>query len=646
MSLATARSRLTTERRRALRDRLPLLRAGAAYVALAVLCTLAAYWSMFSAFAPYDDEGNFEYALKLFIDGHPLYNSDFSAFGPFYHEVFAGLFAILGTPVSTDAGALIQLVIWIGATLGLALTAHRLSGRLSIGVAALAVAYTLMSSLRNEPMHPEGLITAVLTVMACLVAFGLTHHPRAALTTLGALASALVLTKLNAGGYAAIAIAFAVIMAGPSFYRYAWLRWTATAGFVLVGPAVMIGDLTNRWARSYAALAVLSALALALVATPIVQDRPPSDESTSWARWLITGAIAIAIPVLVIVFALGSSPGALINATVIVPARSQAVALTIPLVLSGAAVWWSLVLAGVAGILRWTGPINPSAAFAVPGVWSGILRTLAGVAILLSLVNLFPFHLYPSACFEIAMPLAWVAALPSRRDTFGPRERLVRLLIPSLAVLQALLAYPVAGSQVYLGSILFVLCGAICLADGWSELTAWASAREHSASVASAALTGLAVAFALWCTFQLIVQPLSAVRSGYRTGAPLQIPGATLLHLPRYQVLSIESTVATVQERCETLMSLPGLYSFNLWSRLPTPSPTTGEQPWWWLLSSDQERSVLAAAKASPELCVIRDDSLAGYQGQPPPRVPLVAYIDDDFKPIAKYSPYVVEVRR
>jgi len=182
----TAAGNPTAERRwPALRDR--RLTASVVYTLLVVLCLLAAYYAMFSQFAPYDDEGFFDYSLKLFVGGHTLYNSVFSEYGPFYYELFGGLFALIGHGVNTDAGRLIQLVVWVAASLGLGLAAHRLTGRLAIGVAALATSFTLMNSLTNEPMHPEALVCALLTAIAMVTAFGLRGRPRSSLFVLGAL---------------------------------------------------------------------------------------------------------------------------------------------------------------------------------------------------------------------------------------------------------------------------------------------------------------------------------------------------------------------------------------------------------------------------------------------------------------------------
>ena len=645
MSQVTAGS-LPIERR-ARRPQLPRwLPASAVYALLVVLCLLAAYWAMFSQFAPYDDEGFFDYSLKLFVAGHPLYNSVFSEYGPFYYELFGGLFALIGHGVTTDAGRLIQLLLWVGASLSLGLASHRLTGRLALGVAAFATSFTLMNTLTNEPMHAEALICGLLTAMAIVIAFGVRARPRSSLCVLGALAAALLLTKINVGAYAVISIAFAAVMAGPSLVRYAVLRYAVIIALVLIGPAVMASRLNIASTRVYALLAVLSAVSLVFVATPLTIDAVGSDESARWPRWLIGGFVACLVVVLALIFALGTSPSALINETVVLPSH-QASFLVIPAPLNVKVVWWSLAAAGLAWTLRQIGRagIGPIGA---PSLGDGLLRLLAGLAILLSLGNAFPFAIAPNAPFALAMPLAWVAALPSRRDAPGPRERLVRLLIPSLAILQSLLAFPVAGSQLRLGAILLVLCGAICLADAWSELVAWNRGRPSSSPVAASGLTALFVALALGTTFEYIVQPLQSYHDTYRGGTPVVVHGASRLHLPPPLSGAFEQIVGTLRAHCRTVITLPGMYSFNLWSDLPAPSPMTGAQPYWLSLSSTQQRAVLTAAKASPGLCLVRNDAEAETYtgGGPVPRVPLVVYLEDDFAPIVQTGPYAVETRR
>ncbi len=617
---------------------------GAVYGLLIVVCAIGGYWYMFSRFSPYDDEGFFDYTLKLFTDGHPMYTSVFSDYGPFYYEVFGGLFRLTGRSVTMDAGRLIQLSLWIASSAGLGVAAHRLTGRLSLGVTALAASFALMTTLAAEPMHAEALICLLLTAIVLVVAFALRSAPRGSIVALGALAAFLLLTKVNVGGYTIVALGFAAVMAGRSLQRRAWTRMLAAAVFVLVGPAVMIKTLDTRWTLTYAALAVLSTAALVFVVMP--RSVPESDdESGRWPVWLLSGFAIAFVFVLVIVFVLGTSPVDLFDQTVVVPTR-QATALTIPAPLGGKVIWWGLAAAVIAWGLRQAGRTLATGAVPAPSLTSGLLRGIAGLAILLSLVDQFPFAISPTAPFGLAMPLAWVSALPSSQDAVGARARLVRVLIPSLAILQALLAYPVAGSQKYLGSILLVICGVMCLGDAAVEVVA--VGREGRGALTSSTVSGVLLAVAVGAVFQLVVQPVQEHRDEYRSYVPLRIAGATHVRLPAPTAAAYSQIVGLVRSRCHTLATLPGMYSFNIWSRLPSPSPLTA-QPFWHLLSDSQQRQVLASARLSPGLCLIRYDAGANaYQstGAPPPRVPLVAFYEDNFTPLAQIGPYLIATRK
>ncbi len=554
---------------------------------------------------------------------------------------------------------MIQLFIWLATSLGLGLTAHRLTGRLALGVATLATAFSLLVGLTGEPMHPGALICLVLTGMSAVIAFVVPLRPRTGLIAVGALAAALLLTKINIGIYAVVSIGFAAVMAGRSLARHTPLRWLAAAAFVLVGPVVMASKLNTGWARSYALLVVLSTLALVFVAFPRYADSAAPDDSVLWVRWLALGFAGCLVIVLAIVFALGSSPGAVFDQMVVVPSH-QGTILSLPINLNASMTWWSLGAAALAWTWRRLGRGGAFPLSGAPILWDGLLRAVAGVAILLSLGGQSLFNVAPNAPFSLAMPLAWVAAMPSSGDLPHPGGRLARLLLPSLAILYCLDAYPVAGTQLLLGSILLVLCGAVCVADGWAELAAWNRAREPAglaherrglarepgSLMGTPALAAVAVALAVGTTFQYIVQPLEIDHNGYRGSTPLKVSGATLLRLSPAQDSAIEHVVTLVRKRCRTLISLPGMYSFNLWTGLPTPSPMTGEQPYWRLLSYGQQTSVLRAAESSPGLCAIRNDTLSAAYGGAPASSPLVSYVERDFLPIAQFPPYVVEVRR
>ena len=78
---------------------------------------IAAYFGIFSEFAPYDDEGTLLITLKAFVHGDALYSEIWSVYGPFYYELFGGFFKLFGLSVTTDASRTIVLVLWVGTSL-------------------------------------------------------------------------------------------------------------------------------------------------------------------------------------------------------------------------------------------------------------------------------------------------------------------------------------------------------------------------------------------------------------------------------------------------------------------------------------------------------------------------------------------------
>jgi len=620
----------------------------ALYATLLVLCGLIAYYMMFSQFRTYDDEGFFLYSLKLFGSGHPLYTSDFSEYGPFYYELFGALSALVGHVITTDIGRLIQIGFWLFETFAIGIAAHKLTGRLALGVAAMAVAFSLGGALTNEPMHPVALVTGLLAVIALVIAFALDRHERSALFALGALAAALLLTKINIGGFVIISIAFAAIMASPWLGRLLAVRWLAVAALVLVGPLIMASTLDTAATRSFALLAVLSTASLAMIAMPYPDERArlgPPDWGREWAIWLIGGFAACLICCVLIVLALGTNIADMIDQIIVLPTRTASF-LSYPLSLGDNAVWWPLGATAFAWVVRQTsrGRIREPGVTAT--LLSAALRTLAGVAILLSMTDSYPFAISPDATFALALPLAWVAAIPSRRDA-GPRAALIRLLIPSLAVLQCLQAYPVAGTQVSVGSLLLVLCGAVCVADGWSELTAWSGGNLARSPLVASALGALTAVIATGLVWSGIVQNVQASKASYDGEVALTIGGASRLRLLQPESSMYEHLVKAIHAAgCQALVTYPGMYSLNMWTGLPTPSPLTGQQVYWLSLSDSQQETVLRADQRTPHLCEVTNASDLAFYGGPPKRPTLlIRYLDLKFTAIGSFGPYVLETR-
>jgi hypothetical protein len=68
-----------------------------------------------------------------------------------------------------------------------------------------------------------------------------------------------------------------------------------------------------------------------------------------------------------------------------------------------------------------------------------------------------------------------------------------------------------------------------------------------------------------------------------------------------YRALSLNAAI-----HADTLFSMPGMFSFNLWSERPPPTLANVTQ-WFLLLDNAQQRQIIAALERDPRACVIVD---------------------------------------
>jgi hypothetical protein len=610
------------------------------YVGVLVGGAFVGYWETFSYFAPYDDTGFYIHSMRLFNEGHTLYDQVFTGYGPFLYELWAAVFGLAGRTLTSNSGGLAFVGLWLLTSLVLGVSCQRLTGRLAIGVIVQVLSFAVLNTMALEPMNANGVAVALFALALAVLSFLLPRRPRAALLTLGALVAALLLTKINIGGFAAIAVAYATVMALPALRRVRPLRWLAAIALVAVGPVVMTRNLTDGWAQRYAILAAAGALAVVLAADlPERSGISHPEDARRWVMWLLSGFAACAVLVVGIVLALGTSLGAFVQETVIVPTKLIH-GYTSPLHAGAGVVLFAVGMVAAALIVRRLRA--RSSGTHRPGPLGAFGRILVALTMWFSILD----H---SLNFELAISLAWVAAIPSTRDAGGPRGRFVRLLLPSLAVLQALMAYPVAGAQLRFGSLLFVVCGAVCFADGWHDLEAWEAARGTADGIHRVRTTMgvIAALLAIVLAVQYVARPIESSRDIYADNQHLPIAGASRLRLPAAQVTTFTDITRLLRARCRSVITLPGMFSFNLWSRLPAPSGIAAEH-FWNLFTHSEEQTALASARVAPGLCAVRSDGLAAVwdNGRPLPQKPLVRFIEREFTPIAQYESYVVAVRR
>jgi hypothetical protein len=580
------------------------------------------FLSIFSGFSPYDDEGYFLVSLRDYIGGHAAYTQ---IYGPFYYEVMGGAFRFSGLDVSTDNGRIVTLLVWLLASLVGGITVLTLTRNLWLGAAGMFLTFHALSALTDEPMHPAGLVGLLLVSLAA-IASNRSRTPRASAVLIGSVVGALTLVKINVGAFAAMAVAFAfaaAVLSGRP--RQVMLP---VVGFVLVAsPFLLTAALFDvEWVRD---LAIVIALSVAAVGIACFVAAPPRLPRMDPVLAIVGGAA------LVFVFLGIAAAGGMRFSDFV---GSLTTALTLPRLFALPAVvgvpnvaWAAVSVAACAWIL--TGRFGARASPAVPALARVAVGAFTWLAVLVS----------PSLYLLFAVPLAWVAVVPPAGDRQNPTDRFARLLLASLAVMETLQAYPVAGTQLWIAAMTFVPVGAICFNDGLRQLQVFAATRPSSwsSTVARSLAPGATIVnVAVWPLFAYLAA------SAYVSGQPLGLPGTELMRVPPAEASSLQSLVRAVNRDCASFITIPGMSSLYLWTGHSRFSQLDAG-PWMFSLDASQQQLVVSQIAHRPGVCVVISQPLVDFwaEGRPIPRRPLVDYIDATFHPSAAFGIYELLIR-
>jgi hypothetical protein len=615
----------------------------AIYATVAIAATVAAYFYLFTQFAPYDDEGTVLVTLKAFVHGETLYRDVYTPFGPFYYELFGSLFSLSGHAVTTDASRTIVMVIWVGASLLFGLAVQRLTGRVALGVTAMLVAFSVVFILSQEPMHAQALAVALLAVLTAIVAGCDTRRALLVGGICGALLAALVLTKINLGIYAVAAVLFAAVLAVEPLYRRRWVRWPVILAFLALPFVATARDLSGELVRNLALLELLAAMAIAAASWTLRLGPADENDIGKTMRWLFGAAVGFGLAfaaILGAIFITGSTPADVYDGVITQALRIRNVN-PAPIGISTASLDWGIAAIAAAAGVSWLRLRGESGSL----LWSGVLRAAGGLAIWFSITQSAPLSLGPAPgnVDALAMVLAWVAVIPPTGAVESAQRRFVRVLLPTLAIAEVLQVYPVAGSQMRIAAVMFVAVGGICLGDAFTELRAWSSARgpvslERLGVFASVAIIALGAKFAL----DGIVLPTVSRVITYNEEKALPFPGARSLHLPTAEAEAYERVVELLHRyRCTSFIGYANVDSLYLWSEIDPPKPSA-PSAWMLALEEGEQQRILRQMRATPRPCAVRNEGVAGgwLAGRPRPETPLVRYIFNDFRVVETIGPF------
>jgi len=617
-----------------------------AYGVVLALITVAlgwiAYRALFGAFDVPDDDGYLLMSLRKFFDGEAIYADVYSQYGPGEFVLVGGLLKGFGVALTNDGARDYNLFLWLASTLLAGLSLLRLTRRFTIASAGLVLTFLILKADANEPLHPGATIGFLLIALVAAAVFLLPSRPRTALAALGILGAALFSIKVNVGIFALMAAGYAAVATVPALRRLAPLRVAASAVFVLVPFALLSKHLDDADTLRFAVIVATGAAGVVLLSTRMPEARVPSLGAVGW---LVGGAAGVGLLVSVVPILTGTGPGDLIEGWFIRPSETPGIQWVRLPVHDWIWVWAAAALG--AAMLAHTALGARAATEPRPSPALGAGRILVGLVIWISLTGpVFDLPEDLTQAMVVGAPLLWVAMIDPRGPS--PETSFLRVLIPALAALQFLHAYPVPGSQLYWSTLLLVFVGGICIGDGVEELSAAGAAWRPRFRLWPALALVPVCAFGLWLCLKPLRTQYRTVKATYDAGVPLDLPGAREMRISEPMAVQLQELTSGIRAHCDTFMTLPGMNSLNIFAGQEPPAELAG--PWPFFVNADEQRQIVEKVRGIRRFCFVYKPDLLEFWtsfsgGVKPERRPLIRYFEEEFRPLRDYSGYVLMVK-
>jgi hypothetical protein len=597
---------------------------GVAVAATTTVTAVFGWYAMWSA--PVNgDESYLLVTLREWLLRGGLYDRVYSQYGPFYYFIFGVPSRLLGDRFTLAGGRLASLLLWIVAAFLFGITVKAITGRWMFGIAGQVLSFSVLSTLVNEPMHPGALLCSLLAALLANVAWLRPRAPVLSDGLSGAAAAALLLTKVNVGLFAIVALAFVAARGA----RHPGWRWVTSAALLALGPALLLANGQEPWRLLWASIYVTGTFFVIVASrlhrerTPLTFNRPP----------LATGFAVVALASVGTMLATGTSAPDLLRGVFIRP-LDHAQLITIPLHIPAWAWTWLLVIPLV--VVPWKHRAISGSRQLVTVVSAGA-RVVAGLALIASVLGSDLLYLPGGSRFSL-LPLAALVLVPLHSQTQEPANLLARGLLAASALTESLHAFPVPGSQVSWSVVTAGVAAVVIVADGVEEMVSLPPVRAyvHWATFAGA-LCCLALVLIIPGGVALgVTTPGAQFRAwsdAYDHQRTLGIDGSQWLRPPASQRGVILATVPIIRRECDTFLTLgAGLSWYILADRRP---PTGFNQPTWpAYLDEHEQRATIAALRNSGRICLVLNAYGGGFRGGRitafshfQPRV-LVAYLE------------------
>jgi len=581
---------------------------------IAGLLVWAGAIQLFHRFMIYDDEGYVLISLKNFSLHGSLYDQVYSQYGPAFYLIYDALHRLLGFAWTNTSGRWITLFNWTGTVVSCSLLVRRAGGSWPLVLCVLAESFSFLWIMASEPMHPGSTITLIVAATAWL-GWEMLRAGRinAFAVVIAAMGAVLALIKINVGVFLGLSAIFWLVLSMPGERRLRRDVPLIVLGCVLP-LALMRTRIHDAWAQIFAVFAILSISGAVLAAASAARLQPAGLRA--W-RWLAGTGLAVTALTACLMLPRGTSVAQLWQGVVVGPFRHPGAYAFSPPWLPGT-MWLAAAMVGLLLFARRRPDDRRLTHFIA---WLKIAA--AFVYVYSALQYMDTRQGIQGLCYGV--PLAGLFAWPlDRKNPANEPADQARGWLAILLVFQSLHAYPVAGSQLNWGTFLWVPLMALGFEDAL-RMVRQTFAPAIAAWTRVAAIMVLSL-LAVQFTMRFLFVSLSVLASN-DNGAIAQ-PGAEQIYMPAAYSCSVRILSENARVHGDVLFSLPGAYSFNLWTDVETPT-LANVTHWFSLLSDDQQQAIIQRLdKADRPVFIVQHTVLADVvQSGVHPKGPLMDYL-------------------
>jgi hypothetical protein len=591
----------------------------------AAALAVSAYWLLFTTFMGYDDEGYVLISLKNYSTYGGLYAKVYSQYGPFFYFLHDVGHRLLGYEFDNTAGRMITLACWMITAGACAHLVWQQTKATALAGFTLTLTFFYLVLMIREPIHPGGIIAVLVALGTSWGASLISRRNMRGLAIIsGLIGSALLFTKINVGVFFLMAAAswFVIHLQKESQARHAA---ALAVGLLLLLPlGLMSAELDQGWCRIFVGLSVVASLTMMSVSW---RDRQPM---TTWsnARWSAGAALVFGMVIIGAVCWRGTTLFQMVEGILLGPIRHPRV-YHFPPAWKPAAIALG-TLSSLTAILVWSGH-GRRLSWLLVG-----LRLALTTEIILASVQLLPFTTH-SSVMTYAVPWAWLFVLRLAPSASPPKTPNIASWIGLILVLQYLHAYPVAGTQIAWGTFLIIPLIALGLHDTGLFI------KENGYPKISSAIQFSCLVLAVFSAEKI---SLLGWRN-YTGSQPLSLQGAEKVRPPEDFAVALRIMALNASAHGDMLFSLPGMFSFNGWTQLPSPT-LANTTHWFSLLKPDQQQEIALALSQAQKPVLIVNQSLLDYLTDQKFTIasPLHEYLRENFECAFKLRDYEFWVRK